>query len=134
MSLLSRVFGVGGDSIAKPIDAIGRAIDAVTTTDEEKAAAQIILQQLAQKPGELQAAINSLEAQHRTVFVAGWRPAVGWVCVVALFNAYLFNPWLQWSTGRIGPQLPMDSIMELVLGMLGLGVLRTVEIMGGRKK
>jgi hypothetical protein len=68
------------------------------------------------------------------MFVAGWRPFIGWVCGLGLANVYLVNPWLQWLYGIKGPELPLDVIVELVIAMLGLGTLRTVEKFGGRSK
>ena len=84
MGFWGPVFGAG---ISAPIEAIGGVIDEIHTSDEEKAAAKIVMERLRQEPGKLQAAINMMEAQHRSVFVAGWRPFVGWVCGWAL--AYL---------------------------------------------
>ena len=64
--------------------------------------------------------------------MAGWRPAVGWVCVVGLCYNFLIYPLLTWAVaafalGFTPPPLLSDNLMELVLGMLGLGALRTVE-------
>ena len=87
-----------------------------------------------QKLIEMQTAINEMEAKHRTIFVAGWRPFIGWVCGVGLVNMFLINPWIQWFTGTAGPNLPKDIIMELVFALLGLGTLRTIEKIQGRAK
>ena len=119
---------------AEPIDAIGSALDKVLTSDEERLKAQFALERLRQHPAELQAALNKLEAKHRSLFVAGWRPCIGWIGALGLANVCLFNPWLQWLTGLSGPILPAESLMELVIALLGLGTLRTVEKMGGKAK
>jgi hypothetical protein len=68
------------------------------------------------------------------MFVAGWRPAVGWVCAIGLAFVFLVNPIIQWVTGEPGPVLPTDIVFELMLGMLGLGGLRTYEKLSGRTK
>ena len=75
-----------------------------------------------------------IEAGHRSIFVAGWRPAIGWVCAVGLLNTFLINPWMQWFTSKPGPVLPQDIMLELVIALLGLGALRTVEKMNGKAK
>jgi hypothetical protein len=123
-----------GGSAAKPIEAIGGVFDSLFTSDEERMQAQAVLEKLRQHPGELQAAINQVEAQHRTIFVAGWRPFLGWVGGIGLAFTFLINPIIQWISGDPGPSLPTDVIMELVLGLLGLGAMRTVEKVKGRTK
>jgi hypothetical protein len=76
--------------------------------------------------------VNEAEAQNSNLFVAGWRPAVGWVCVVGLSYNFVIYPLLLWLVASTGaefkpPSLLSDTLMELVLGMLGLGALRTAE-------
>ena len=75
---------------------------------------------------------NKVEATSASVFVAGWRPAIGWVCALALSFQYLLKPLLTWAGGIWWPQLPAlpgldDSLWQLMFGMLGLGGLRTIE-------
>jgi len=83
----------------------------------------------------VQTEINKIEAQHRSIFVAGWRPWIGWVCGMGVLNMMIINPWIQWITGLPGPALPADTIMQLTLGMLGLlGTMRTVEKIKGKAK
>lgn len=131
MSLLGRLFGAAA---AQPIEAVGNVLDTLFTSDDEKLSHQEIMARLAQRPGELQVELNKLEAQHRSVFVAGWRPFIGWVCGVGLSWPYLFNPIVQWITGVPGPEMPTDSITTLVFALLGLGGLRTVEKLAGRSR
>jgi len=76
--------------------------------------------------------VNEAEAQNSNLFVAGWRPAVGWICVAGLAYNFVIYPLLLWAVAATGaefkpPSLLSDTLMELVLGMLGLGVLRTAE-------
>jgi hypothetical protein len=121
-------------STADPIEAIGTVLDKVLTSDEERLQVQFALEKLRQHPAELQAALNKLEAKHRSLFVAGWRPFIGWISGLGLANLFLINPWLQWLLDISGPALPMDNLMELVIALLGLGTLRTVEKIGGKTK
>ena len=84
--------------------------------------------------------INKEEAKSRNIFIAGWRPFVGWTCAVALAYHFVLNPFIlfiaSW-TGAVIPELPafdMDSLMTVLLGMLGLGGLRTYEKKAGITK
>ncbi len=78
---------------------------------------------------ELQTKINAVEAQHRTLFVAGWRPFIGWICGVALAYNFVIRDLFIWitQTTEAPPALQMDHLMTVLLGMLGLGGLRTYE-------
>ena len=78
---------------------------------------------------ELQAEINKIEAQHRTIFVAGWRPFIGWVCGVALAYNFILRDLLVWflSPEQVPPALQMEHLMTVLIGMLGLGGMRTFE-------
>jgi hypothetical protein len=76
--------------------------------------------------------VNKAEAQHSNLFVSGWRPAVGWTCVVGLVYNFIIYPLLLWFIAVTGssiepPPMFSENLMELVLGMLGLGALRTYE-------
>ena len=78
---------------------------------------------------ELQAQINSVEAKHRNIFVSGWRPAVGWVCAFALAYNFIIRDLLVWFIGpeQVPPALQMEHLMTVLIGMLGLGGMRTFE-------
>jgi hypothetical protein len=78
---------------------------------------------------ELQAQINSVEAKHRNIFVSGWRPAVGWVCAFALAYNFIIRDLLVWWVGveSAPPALQMEHLMTVLIGMLGLGGMRTFE-------
>lgn len=131
MSWLDKL--VGG-SVAEPVEAVGNALDKLFTSDDERLTHQEILTRLQQKPAELQVELNKIEAGHRSIFVAGWRPALGWVCAVGFAFPFLINPCLQWYSGMPGPALPLDAMTELVIAMLGLGGLRTFEKLKGKSK
>jgi hypothetical protein len=77
----------------------------------------------------LQTKINEIEAGHRTVFVAGWRPFIGWVCGIALAYNFIIRDLFIWiiKPVDIPPALQMEHLMTVLLGMLGLGGLRTFE-------
>jgi hypothetical protein len=76
--------------------------------------------------------VNTQEASHPSVFVAGWRPFIGWTCGAGLIYNFIIYPLLLWGIAITGstivpPPLFSENLMELVLGMLGLGALRTYE-------
>jgi hypothetical protein len=84
--------------------------------------------------------INKAEAQHRSMFVAGWRPFLGWGLSFAMLWHFVLAPVTIFGfaySGMPAPDLPvfdMDSLMTVLLGMLGLGGLRTVEKIKGKTK
>lgn len=94
----------------------------------------------AQELAKGQLEINREEAKHRSLWVAGWRPFVGWVCGVALAYHFVLAPFIVFGVGIAGYQLPalpefdMGSLMTVLMGMLGLGGLRTFEKTKGLTK
>lgn len=82
---------------------------------------------------QAQIEINKTEASHSNLFVAGWRPFIGWVCGLAFAWQYLLAPlfiFLIVASGHPAPQLPqlgIETMMPVLMGMLGLGGLRTYE-------
>jgi hypothetical protein len=133
LGILSKIFG-GGEAIAG-VTAVGNVLDNLFTSKDEKLTHEEIRMRIAMEPHLVQTEINKIEASHRSRFVAGWRPFIGWVCGLGILNMMLLNPWLQWITGAAGPELPQQTIMQLTLGMLGLlGTMRTVEKIKGKTK
>ena len=120
---------------AEPIKAVGNIFDALFTSDEEREQAKAMLLKIEQHPALVQAEINKVQAQHRSVFVAGARPFLMWVCGLGFLFAFVINPILMWLIPEVGaPELPLDVMMELTLAMLGLAGLRTVEKIKGVAK
>jgi hypothetical protein len=85
-----------------------------------------------------QIAVNQAEASSPSLFKGGWRPAVGWCCVLALFFEFILRPMLPWCFGFFTkvpppplPTLDTGMLFNLMFGMLGLGGLRTVEKIKG---
>lgn len=75
-------------------------------------------------------------ARGHSTFASGWRPGIGWVCVAALACQYVARPLIGWIGVASGhPLAPLpgidDNLWQLVLGMLGLGGLRTFEKLRG---
>jgi len=92
-------------------------------TMSEKYAQESVLAQLA---------VNKTEASSSSLFVSGWRPAVGWVCVLGMAGNFIVTPFANFALGLAGmditiPLVPLDTMMPVLIGMLGLGSLRTYE-------
>lgn len=75
--------------------------------------------------------VNIQEAQHQSIFVAGWRPFVGWICGLGLAYQAILHNLIEWLSGIYGfpvPPAPDSEVLIYVLGgLLGLGALRTYE-------
>jgi len=77
--------------------------------------------------------VNEAEAASGSLFKGGWRPAIGWICGLALFWSFILQPFLVFFLVVFGvdlaplPELKTNDLMPILLGMLGLGGLRTYE-------
>lgn len=77
--------------------------------------------------------INKIEAQSTSMFVAGWRPAVGWICTLGLAMQYFVFPLAAWVLPIIGhpeihlPTLDTADLYPLLFGLLGFGALRSYD-------
>ena len=76
--------------------------------------------------------INKVEAASKSIFVSGWRPFVGWSCGLALFYTYLIQPLATFVLAQTDylvhlPVVDLSTMMPVLLGMLGLGGLRSWE-------
>lgn len=119
-----------------PLLDIGKTLlDRFIPDPEAKRAAEAEFLKMAMD-GELkqtiaQLEINAREAQHPSVFVAGWRPAFGWCGAAGFLYATIGQPVLAWGAAIKGwpapPALNLDLLWVVVTGMLGIGGLRTFE-------
>lgn len=140
MTILSKIFGAGGEAAAKPIEAVGNILNSLFTSKDEKLTHEEIRMRLMMKPDVAQVELNKVEAQHRSTFVAGWRPFIGWVCGIALLYNFIIRDIIAWciqvfQTGVVAPpELAMEHLLTVLTGMLGLGGLRTYEKIKGKSK
>lgn len=109
-------------------------------TEAERAAVELELMKVDWQSTLGQLEINKIEAAHESIFVAGWRPFVGWVCGSAFAYHFVVQPLLlflvalyAWQVPPL-PALDTGSLMTVLLGMLGLGGLRTFEKFEGVNK
>ena len=76
--------------------------------------------------------LNAVEAKHRSVFVAGWRPACGWTGAIVLFYHYVIQPigiWVLSLNGidTVPPTLDLDALWPMITGMLGIAGMRSYD-------
>ncbi|MDC3332749.1 holin family protein [bacterium] len=76
--------------------------------------------------------VNKIEAAHNSMFVAGWRPAIGWICALGMAGNFLIIPFVNmalelFETGVEIPLIALSEMMPVLMGMLGLGAMRTFE-------
>lgn len=135
------------------VESVGKVIDDLHTSDEERAAASLEAQKLETQLAMGVHATNQAEAQHASVFVAGWRPAIGWVCAASLGMVYIPKAlvltaiWTyaacvtvaQWNgigmpTLPVFPDLGIADLIGLTGTMLGMAWMRSKETMEGKAR
>jgi hypothetical protein len=122
------------------LPALGTLIDRLipdrAAAERAKAEMEQQLVTAANQAALAQVEVNKIEAAHSSVFVAGWRPSIGWVCAAGLAWAFVLAPIASWALVVLGvkaelPAIHTDYLLELVLAMLGIGGLRTFEKLRG---
>lgn len=88
---------------------------------EQRAAAANKLQDAESAIAAAQSATNTAEAANESIFVSGWRPACGWVCVIGLTYSSVVAPVFSW------PSADANTLIGILTGMLGLGTMRSAE-------
>ncbi|MGA1554110.1 MAG: 3TM-type holin, partial [Burkholderiaceae bacterium] len=114
---------------------INKVLDFIPDPKQRAEAMESLMTNLQQWDAQ-QNAVNVEEAKSTNLFVAGWRPAIGWVCAIALFYTYILTPFATWGFAiaevEVPPMPKLDNnLWELMFGMLGMGGLRTLEKMKG---
>lgn len=99
---------------------------------EQRAAYLLKAQELDNQLAVAQANINNTEAGARDLFVSGWRPWIGWVCGGAFAYHLIIEPFLAFAMAAFGHSFPLPdfdtaTLNTTLMGLLGLGTLRTVE-------
>ena len=122
--------------ITSLVDPVAGLLDKFIEDKDQKARLAHEIATLADKQAQEQVMgqieVNKAEAQHPSMFVAGWRPAVGWVCALAMLFNFLLIPFINLGFDIAGYDIQLDLIdmqtmMPVLLGMLGLGGMRTAE-------
>ncbi len=122
-------------ALIKPVigPAISKVLDLIPNSNERaRAKEEIEREQLQQITAQLE--INKEEAKHKSVFVAGWRPFIGWVCGIGVLYSFIIQPLLITLLTAFNlvqdfnvPDLATEHLFSLVLALLGMGGLRTWE-------
>lgn len=131
------VFGL--EAIGGIVKTVGDIAGDLITTDKERMQLELDSYKSESERMAGQVEVNKIEAASASLFVAGWRPAVGWVGVAAMAYQFLAYPFLQWgwaalqAAGRVQaamtppPPLDTDALWVILSGILGLGAYRTAE-------
>ena len=112
-------------------------VTGVSEAEREKFALELAKCQEIADMAKAQSDTNTAEAQNANMFVAGWRPAVGWVCALAFAWQFVVQPicvfWMA-ATGHhiVLPQFDYGTMSSVLMGMLGLGAMRTYEKINGQ--
>lgn len=138
MSFLSTLLG-GGDAVKS----IGETVDKLFTSDEERLEKQnealkanrefdYLENKLISEQNIAQTEVNKAEATNPSIFVAGWRPAIGWVGALALLYKFILYPLLGWMVAvfpgmQVPPSPNAEELYPIILAMLGVGALRSFD-------
>ena len=96
-------------------------------------------QKYAQEIAKGQMAINEVEAASSSLMVSGWRPFIGWTCGLGMFGNFITIPFSNFVLALLEldiviPLVPLETMMPVLMGMLGLGAMRTYEKKSGVSK
>lgn len=143
MSFLANIFGPAiGDTVKGIGEGIGglaiKLRTAITGIDPAaKAKLEKTIVELEHLSMAAQNEVNVAQAQHKSVFVAGARPFIMWVCGFGLGWQFVLQPIMNWglylyssNTGIVivpAPEIPIADLLTLLAGMLGFGGMRTYE-------
>lgn len=125
--------------IGTVIESVGKVASDLITTDKERLEMALREKELDQRLDMTQIGVNQTEAQHSSIFVAGWRPAIGWIGAAALAYQFLLYPimlwgwtWMQgmgWIPRELTPPpvLEADQLWVILSGILGIAGMRSFE-------
>lgn len=138
VSILTGLFSGGNNPISTLID---RLIPDKNAAEKAKQELQEKMLEWAQQQDSAQIEVNKEEAKSSSIWVAGWRPGVGWTCAAGLAWACIIQPfivsglmiWAKWPHFEVKdlPSADMATLSPILIGMLGLGGLRTYEKING---
>lgn len=120
--------GIGGI-----VETVGKVADDLFTSDEERMKAELDLFSAETTRLQSQTEVNKVEAGSSSIFVAGWRPAIGWICGISLGYVSIIEPIARFTSqvvyGYTGnfPVINTDITMQILIGMLGLGLYRSYD-------
>jgi hypothetical protein len=125
--------------ISSVVDSVGKVIGDLHTSDKERMELELEAKRIDQAIDLGQMEVNKVEAANQNLFVAGWRPAIGWVGAGAMFYQFLLYPLLVWAwvwlqaEGYVPkevkppPMLDTEALWVILSGMLGIAGMRSFE-------
>ena len=137
--MLNIIQGLLGGGQGGALKTISKVIDDLHTSDEEVLDKKILMQRIQQKLAEKQLDVNAKEAGHRSIFVSGWRPFIGWCGGFALAFEFILSPGIEWYSKFSGlnltaPEIQTGPLLAIVTSMLGVAGLRSFEKTKGLTK
>jgi len=128
------MFGID-DAIAAGL----KVLDKFVPDPAAKQQAEADLRSSLQQWDQAQTEVNKVEASSSSLFVSGWRPFIGWTCGTAFAYHYVLQPFLLFmfalfDKAIVLPVFSMESLLTVLLGLLGLGGMRTYEKFKGVSK
>jgi hypothetical protein len=121
------------------VGAVGSVIDDLHTSDEEKIKLAIEEKKIDAEIAKGQIEVNKEEAKSASLFVSGWRPAIGWIGAASLAYQFILYPLLVWAWEALKtgghvpadmappPMLDAEALWILLSGMLGIAGMRSFE-------
>lgn len=137
MSILSFVGNLlSGGAIDKVVDLVKDYQDKKLSKEELKFKIETLAETQAHALSIAQIDVNKTEAAHSNMFVAGWRPFIGWTCGLGFAINFLLAPFMTFTAELLGksiifPQADLSTMMPVLMGMLGLGAYRSFEKVKG---
>lgn len=125
--------------IGTVIESVGKVASDLITTDKERLQLELEAKRIDQATDLAQMEVNKVEAASSSTFVAGWRPAIGWVGAAAMAYQFLLYPMLVWAwtwaqaeghvpaTVKPPPMLDTEALWVILSGMLGIAGMRSWE-------
>lgn len=125
-----------GSAVTGVKDILGMFFPDKTEEEKDKIAQAFSLMQLQQQADATQVAVNTTEAGNASLFVSGWRPFIGWVCGLAFAAKFMGGPLIFvvaefFNKNIVLPPIDMTEMLPILIGMLGLGGMRTFEKLNG---
>lgn len=132
--------------IGSIVETVGNVADDLFTSDEERMKAELDAYTAETGRAALQTEVNKVEAAHSSIFVAGWRPAIGWIGAGAMGYQFIIYPFLVWGWALMQasnwismeltapPMLSTDALWVILTGILGLGAARSFDKKAGTAK
>ena len=121
------------------IQTVGKIAGDLYTTDKERLELALREKEIDQRTDLAQMEVNKAEAAHGSIFVAGWRPAIGWIGAAAMAYQFLLYPLFQWGWVAMQgwgwlpanlnppPVLDADQLWVILTGILGIAGMRSLE-------